>query len=222
VRGRDTLAATISDIKKLRAGIDGVNPCEPITLREIAALLRFPFVAASGVSSGVGALALVMTCIGLYGVVAFAVVQRTREIGIRMALGATPLSVLRSIVAGSVLRVALGIALGIPVCFAFSKIAASALYVVETFDTVAFAATPLLLAVVALGAAYVPARRAIRIDPIAALRQDWTDSGRAGTFRSRLLPSYGIPLADEPVDVALVDQRNAGVHEARNRREGVL
>jgi ABC-type antimicrobial peptide transport system permease subunit len=112
--------------------------------REIAALLRFPFVAASGVSSGVGALALVMTCIDLKGVAAFAVVQRPREIGVRMALGATPLSVLRSIVAGSVPRVALGIALGIRVCFALSKIAA----------------------------AYVPARRAIRIDPIAALRQD--------------------------------------------------
>lgn len=112
--------------------------------REIAALLRFPFVAASGVSSGAGAPALVMTCIDVKGVSAFAVVQRPREIGIRMALGATPLSVPRSIVAGSAPQVALGIAPGIRVCFALSKIAA----------------------------AHLPALRAIRIDPIAALRRD--------------------------------------------------
>jgi len=67
-----------------------------------------------------GVLALIMTCIGLYGVVAFVVVQRTREIGIRIALGAPPLSVLRTVVTGSMLRVTLGIALGIPLCIVAS------------------------------------------------------------------------------------------------------
>jgi ABC-type antimicrobial peptide transport system permease subunit len=113
-----------------------------------------------------------MTCIGLYGLVAFAVVQRTREIGIRMALGAAPLGMFRSIVAGSALRVALGIALGIPLCIAFSKIAASVIYLVETFDLVAYVATPLFLILVALLAACVPAHRVTRIDPMTALRQD--------------------------------------------------
>jgi ABC-type antimicrobial peptide transport system permease subunit len=105
-------------------------------------------------------------------VVAFAVVQRTREIGIRIALGATPVGVLGSIVTQSMRRVALGIALGIPLCLAFSKIAGNLLYLVETFDLVAYVATPLFLAGVTLAAAYVPARRATRIDPMTALRQD--------------------------------------------------
>jgi len=172
VRSRDASPATLAYLKKICAEAEGVNACEPVTLREIATRLRFPFVAASSVSSGVGALALVMTCIGLYGVVAFAVVQRTREVGIRIALGATPLGVLRLIVTGSVLRVALGIALGIPLCIAFSKIVASVFFAVETFDLVAYVATPLFLTAVTLAAAYVPARRATQIDPMTALRQD--------------------------------------------------
>jgi macrolide transport system ATP-binding/permease protein len=172
VRSKDASPATITHIRKVCSEIDDTGPCEPITLREAGRRMRFPFVAASVVSSGVGALALIMTCIGLYGLVAFAVVQRTREIGIRMALGAAPLGMFRSIVAGSALRVSLGIALGIPLCVAFSKVAASVIYVVETFDLVAYVATPLFLMSVALVAACVPAHRVTRIDPMTALRQD--------------------------------------------------
>lgn len=172
VRSRDTSPATMAHLKKTCADLEGVSACAPVTLGEIAENSRFPFVAASALSSGVGALALVMACIGLYGAVAFAVVQRTREIGIRMALGATPGSVLRSVLTGSVLRVAVGIAIGIPLCLAFSKIAGSVFHAVDTFDLTAYLATPLCLAAVALTAAYIPGRRATRIDPISALRQE--------------------------------------------------
>lgn len=120
-----------------------------------------------------GVLALIMTCIGLYGVVAFVVVQRTREIGIRIALGAPPLSVLRTVVTGSMLRVTLGIALGIPLCIVASKIVASVFFAIKPFDPAAYVTTPLFLASVTLAAAYVPARRATRIDPMTALRREY-------------------------------------------------
>jgi predicted permease len=172
VRGRDASPAAIAGLKKICAETAGVDACEPVTLGETAARLRFPSVAAGGVASGLGALGLVFTCIGLYGVVAFTVVQRTREIGIRIALGAPPAGVLGSLVTQAMRRVALGIAVGIPLCLAFSTIAGNILYLVETFDLVAYVATPLFLAAVTLAAACVPACRATRIDPMTALRQE--------------------------------------------------
>jgi predicted permease len=175
VRSRDVSPAAIAGIRKLCAGTEGVYGCDPVMLREFVWKQRFPHVAASNISSAMGALALALTCIGLYGVVAFAVVQRTREIGVRMALGARPASVLGSILTQTIRRVVLGIAIGIPVCIALSKIMAAAVFApktVETFDAAAYIAAPLFLAAVTLAAAYVPARRAIKIDPIAALRQE--------------------------------------------------
>jgi macrolide transport system ATP-binding/permease protein len=171
VRSRDASPVTIAAIKKICSEADGTTAGEPIPLRETAARLRLPFVAASGVSLGIGSLALIMTCIGLYGVVAFGVVQRTREIGIRIALGAPSLRIVGSIVRGAILRVALGIAFGIPLCIVFSKVAASVFLQVDSFDPVAYIMTPLFLASVTFVAAYAPARRATRIDPASAFRR---------------------------------------------------
>ncbi len=172
VRSGGTSAAIIADLKRLCADVDGVYACDPVTLREISTRFRFPFEAARAVSSVLGVLALVMACIGLYGVVAFTVVQRTREVGIRLAVGATPSGVLRSILAQSMRRVGLGMILGTALCLAFSKIASSVLHLVKTFDLTAYVVIPLFLAAVTLLAAYLPARRAARISPTIALRQE--------------------------------------------------
>ncbi len=117
-------------------------------------------------------LALAITCLGLYGVIAFAVVERTREVGIRMALGATRGNVLLSILARAARTVSFGIALGMPLCVVFSRIAGANFPLTATYDGAAYFGVPVFLAAVALAAAYIPARRAMRIDPIAALRQD--------------------------------------------------
>jgi putative ABC transport system permease protein len=115
--------------------------------------------------------ALVLAAVGLYGVIAYYVVQRTHEIGIRMALGATSRSVL-GLVVGRALRLALaGIALGMLGALALVRFLKTLLFGIEPFDAATFGAVALLLALVAAVAAWMPARRASRIDPMAALRE---------------------------------------------------
>jgi len=118
------------------------------------------------------ALALVLACTGLYGVIAYAVAERTRELGVRMALGATRRDVLRLVLAQSGRLVLAGIALGTIVAALGVHMLDSLLYGVQAFDPPTFIAVPLLLALVALAAALVPARRAALVDPIIAMRGD--------------------------------------------------
>jgi ABC-type antimicrobial peptide transport system permease subunit len=118
------------------------------------------------------ALSLVLSVIGIYGVMAYAVSQRTRELGIRMALGASRADVLR-LVAAQGLRVTLiGVAFGLVASFAATRLIASLLYSVSPTDVVTFTVVPILLAIAALAASYLPALRATRIDPMTALRYD--------------------------------------------------
>jgi predicted permease len=119
-----------------------------------------------------GALALLLASIGLYGVIAYSVARRRNEIGIRMALGARPASVLRMVLGESLGVVAVGLAVGIPAALACGRLVSSQLYGVDTTDplTIACAATGLL--VVALAASFLPARRASLLDPCAALREE--------------------------------------------------
>ncbi len=118
------------------------------------------------------AVALVLALIGIYGVIAYSTAQRTQEIGIRMALGADQSSVLR-LVLGSGLRIATaGLALGLAGALALTRVLSSLLYGVGTRDPVTFVVVPGALLLVALVACWVPARRAMRVDPLTALRSE--------------------------------------------------
>jgi ABC-type antimicrobial peptide transport system permease subunit len=118
-----------------------------------------------------GVLALLLAAVGTYGVVAYNAVQRTREVGIRMALGAAPSDILRLIVGGGTGMAALGAALGLAGSLVVARLLEPYLIGVGT-DLLALAEPVLLLAASALVACYIPARRATRVDPNAALRHD--------------------------------------------------
>ena len=118
------------------------------------------------------ALALLLAAVGIYGVISYSVTQRQREIGIRMALGARPSSVLMMVVREGGILACLGIAIGAGAAFYASHLLRALLFAVSSTDATTFSEAALLLLVVALGACYVPARRAARVDPMAALRRE--------------------------------------------------
>jgi putative ABC transport system permease protein len=117
-------------------------------------------------------LALVLSSIGLYGVVSYAVAQRTREVGIRMALGADRDRVVRLLAASGLRLVAVGTAIGLVASLALARLLSDLLFGVETLDLTTFVAVPVVLGLTAVIAAYLPARRAARLDPVTALRTE--------------------------------------------------
>jgi len=116
------------------------------------------------------AVALILAGVGIYGVLSYSVTQRTRELGIRVALGATRGDVLRLIVRQEILLTAIGLAIGLAASFALTRLMTSLLYGVSPTDPMTLAVIALLLIAVALLACWIPARRATKIDPVVALR----------------------------------------------------
>jgi predicted permease len=119
-----------------------------------------------------GALALVLSAVGVYGVLSYSVNQQTREIGLRMALGAQRSDVMRLILGQGLLLTVLGLGLGILVALALMRVLVSLLFDVRAYDPSTYTAVTILLTGVALLACYIPARRAMRVDPMVALRYD--------------------------------------------------
>jgi len=119
-----------------------------------------------------GLFALVLAVIGIYGVVSYAVARRTREVGIRVALGARPHDVVRLVVRNGIAPAAVGIAAGLAAALLVTGLLGSMLYDVSPRDGFIFVAIPLLLGAVAMAATYLPALRALQVDPMTALRSE--------------------------------------------------
>jgi len=160
----------------VREQIRALDPNLPIadvkTLRDQLDLSLFPSRVAAWTLGGFGVLALLLAAIGLYGVVAYSVAQRTREIGVRMALGAREKDVLGLVLGEGLFVIGIGLAVGLVLAFAATRVIAGFLYGVGATDALTFAGVPVLLGLVALVASYIPARRATKVDPLVALRYE--------------------------------------------------
>jgi predicted lysophospholipase L1 biosynthesis ABC-type transport system permease subunit len=164
--------AAVSWVRSQIAGLDPTVPVKIETLNEQVSKLadrpRFE-TALLGFFALCG---LLMAVIGLYGVIAFVAAQRTQEIGVRMALGATRLDILRLIAGEGVRLIALGGVVGLGAALAAAQLLKSLLFGVGPHDPAAFAAVALVLALVALAATLVPARAAMQVEPVVALRYE--------------------------------------------------
>jgi putative ABC transport system permease protein len=142
------------------------------TLAQHVSVSTLPVRLAARTAAGVAALALGLAIVGLYSLVSYLVAERTHEIGLRMALGADGSAVMRLVLGHGVKLACIGLALGIPIAIATSRLAGSLLYGVSGTDPLVFAIAPAAILLVAALACYVPARRATRLDPLVALRHD--------------------------------------------------
>jgi putative ABC transport system permease protein len=177
--GSEFLVRTRGDVNRvmgaIRAEIKQLDPDATLALKPTSELLEWqntPIRMAAGVALALGLAALLLASIGLYGVMSFIVAQRTREIGIRVALGAQTGGILSLFLKQGMRLIGVGILLGLLGGAGMARLLSVALVNVSPFDPLSFAGVSLCLTLVALLATYLPARRATRVDPMVALRHE--------------------------------------------------
>jgi predicted permease len=163
-------------VTAVRREVHALEPNLPLTnartMMELLGLSLYPARMGAVLLGGFGLLALLLASVGLYGVMSYSVSRRTREIGIRMALGAQRRDVLRLMLREAMTLVAIGIVLGLVVAFAVTRLLVGFLYGVSPTDPLAFIGIAILLAAVAVVASLIPARRAAQVDPMVAFRYE--------------------------------------------------
>lgn len=166
----------------VRSAIRELDPMIPVadvmTLGDYFSFGLFPFRILAVVMGGCGLMALLLATLGIYGIISYSVAQRTRELGIRMALGAVQRDILRMVIGQGMFLVIAGLGMGLLLSLALTRVLTSSLLELElplpvsALDPLTFAGVTMLLAFVALAACYIPARRATKVDPIEALRYE--------------------------------------------------
>ncbi len=171
-----TTGEPLSVVNAVRTALRGVDPKMPMsrvtTMDALVSASLGPRRLSTILLGGFAGLALLLASLGIYGVMSFAVAQRTRELGVRVALGASRRNVLTLVLRQGVVLTAIGIAVGIAAALQLTGLISSQLYAVPATDPVTFSAVTALLLTVALAATLVPALRATRIDPLVALREE--------------------------------------------------
>lgn len=172
VRTQSEPEAVVGDVRNVVRGIDSDVPVAKIrsmkeVLAESVAQPRF-YAMLLGIFA---AIALILASIGLYGVISYAVAQRTQELGVRMALGANTGNIIKLVVMHGLRLAVIGVAIGLFLAFGVTRVFASLLYGINATDPLTFVIMPVLLILITLLACFVPARRATRVNPVTALRQ---------------------------------------------------
>ena len=163
-------------IQSVRSAISAADPSLPVygatTMDQSVESGLSTSRTAASVAGFFGAFALVISSVGLYAVVASGVSERTREIGVRMALGSTPRDVMRFVMRGGARLGAIGLIVGLGGAAVIARLMSSLLYGLSPADPITFSLVPLILVLVVIVATYIPARRAVKLDPVVALRSD--------------------------------------------------
>ncbi len=172
VRATGDLPAVLAGVRGETQRLDPHLPVATSTLVEKLDLALLPARVLASILGGFGLLALILAAIGIYGVMSYAVTQRTHEIGVRMALGAQKSDVLKLVIRQGMALTLIGVALGLGAALGLTRLLKSLLFGVSATDPLIFAGITLLLTFVTFLACYLPARRAAQVDPLAALRHE--------------------------------------------------
>ena len=172
VRYAGDFPATAKGIRSVVQSLDADMPVDVTKLEDYLEVWRQPSRIVAALSGALGALALLLASIGVYGVVSYSVSRRVHEIGVRIALGADRTEVMKLVLEQAIGPVLIGGVVGVAACAAVSHVLSSMLFGLSAHDPIAFISVPLLLLIVAMVASYIPARRAMSVDPIVALRYE--------------------------------------------------